>query len=58
MEKKMIIALSLAKRFILPALLGSLVVWLIANEPEWVPVVCQTTANLGLQLAECVNNGI
>lgn len=54
----MIIALSLAKRFILPALLGSLVVWLIANEPEWVPVVCQTTANLGIQLAECVNNGI
>jgi hypothetical protein len=55
MDTKVAIALGLAKRFILPALLGSLVVWLIANEPEWVPVVCKTTANLGMELAECYN---
>jgi hypothetical protein len=34
-------------------LLGSLVVWLIANEPEWVEVVCKISANLGMDLAEC-----
>ena len=46
-----------SRRFILPAALGGIVVWLIANGlAAWVPAVCGVADALAVFVAEC-NNG-
>ena len=43
-----------SRRFILPAALGGLVVWLIANGLSgWVPVVCGLADALAIAVTEC-----
>jgi hypothetical protein len=43
-----------SKRFVIPALLGSLVLWLIANGFEpWADVVCAFSDAIGIPLEEC-----
>ena len=43
-----------SKRFIVPALLGSCVLWLIANGYDgWANVVCAFSDAIGIPLEEC-----
>jgi hypothetical protein len=43
-----------SKRFIIPAILGSLVLWLIANGLEpWANVVCAFSDAIGISIEEC-----
>lgn len=43
-----------SRRFILPAALGGIVVWLIANGfAAWVPAVCGVADALAVAVTEC-----
>jgi len=47
-----------SRRFILPAALGGIVVWLIANGfAAWVPAVCGVADAMAVFVQEC-SNGI
>lgn len=48
-----------SRRFILPAALGGIVVWLIANGlAAWVPAVCGVADALAVYVTECTNGSV
>jgi hypothetical protein len=54
MQWKIAIILQTLKRFVFPALLSMLVLWLIANEfAQWVPIVCGVSEIFAIDVSEC-----
>lgn len=54
MQWKIAIILQTLKRFVFPALLSMLVLWLIANEfAQWVPIVCGVSDIFAVDVTEC-----
>lgn len=52
-------AIEIARRFVLPALLSALIIWLLANEYEiWVPAVCSIAESAQVFVAECNETSI
>lgn len=46
--------LALAKRAVLPVLIGACVVWLISNGlGDWADTLCSAANNLGISVKEC-----
>jgi hypothetical protein len=51
---KIALIVHVGRKYIAPIVLGSLVVWLIANElGDWADVVCSASAALAIYVEQC-----
>lgn len=54
MESKHKVVIGIVKRVALPVIVGSLVVFLMANGLDnWANIVCDISSNLGIYVSEC-----
>lgn len=52
---KLLVAMGIAKRVVIPVLVGATVGWLIAHGyNNWADAVCSVSNALGIYVAECV----
>ena len=50
------IYLAVAKRVILPVVIGAAVIWLISNGlGDWADTLCSAASNLGIHVKECAD---
>lgn len=56
MDAKLVVYMGIAKRLILPVVVGATVVWLVANNyGDWADAICSVSNALGLTVTECNN---
>jgi hypothetical protein len=56
---KLAAVIAFCRRFVAPAAIGGLVLWLIANDlSAWVPAVCGVADALAIAVTECSNGSV